>query len=86
MATWLPGREPVPAEVPVVINVHTVALVLFSSLFPLNILTKVSLNHFNWKMGNVKKSWVCDQKGILTFFTTKKLEAIIINILFSDLM
>lgn len=39
-------------------------------------------------MENVKKRYVvCDQKGIITFFTTKKLEAIIIiKSLFSDLM
>lgn len=33
-------------------------------------------------MGNVKKGWVCDQKGILTFFTTKKLDTIIIKSVF----
>lgn len=54
-------------------NVHTVAPVSFLiTVFLVNILTNFNSNHFNWKMGNVKKSWVCDQKGILTFFTTKK--------------
>lgn len=43
------------------------------------------------KDGECEKRYVvCDQKGIITFFTTKKLEAIIIitiiKSLFSDLM
>lgn len=60
-------------EVPVVIYVHT-------SMFLLNVFTNFSSKHFNRKMGNVKKtSRICDQKGSLIFFTTKKLEAMIIK-------
>lgn len=40
------------------------------------VLTNIRWNYFNWMMGSIfkHKRWVCDQKGTLTFFTTKKLK------------
>lgn len=61
---------------------HPVCLRITVSFEYFNIFSAQTILTERWGMSkNKQKRWVYDQKGILTFCTTKKLKAIIINII-----